>query len=255
MHTGFHSGFPPCDRDIIVYLPPGYDENKGARRPVLSLHDGQNLFGEETGFGGQARHVDETAEDLIRPGKIRPAIMVGSYNTGPNRIDEYTPTADVRGHAGGQARLYAATIMKELKPIIDAEYRTLRDAANTAMAGASTGGLVRLYIGPGHPDIFGKPAVLLPSVWWNRGVIPRIVRDLPAPGARPLVRVDIGAAEGRFPRRIPRDTRHLGEMLCRKGREEGDDPAYGEDDGALHNEAARGRRMPRIVSFLFGGER
>jgi enterochelin esterase-like enzyme len=119
MHTGCHSGFLPCDRDIIIYLPPGYDENPEARYPLFYLHDGQNLFDEETAFGWQ----------------------------------EW---------------VYAAMIVNELKPFIDAEDRTLKDPADTAMGGSSPGGLVTRYIGPGHPEIFGKLAVLSPSVWWNR---------------------------------------------------------------------------------------
>jgi predicted alpha/beta superfamily hydrolase len=252
LHTAFHSRYLPCDRDIIVYLPPDYDESPGRRYPVLYLHDGQNLFDEETAFCGNEWHADETAEDLIRHGEMQPVIMVGIYNTGPNRIDEYTPTVDIHGHSGGKARLYAAMIVSELKPFIDAEYRTLDDAPNTAMGGSSLGGLVTLYVGLRHPEIFGKLAVLSPSVWWNRGVILRMIRDMPVPEPRPVVWVDIGTAEGRFPHRILRDTRHLRELLCRKGWREGYDLAYVEDYGALHNEAAWGRRLQHILRFLFG---
>jgi len=219
---------------------------------VFYLHDGQNLFDEETAFAGQEWRVDETAEELIRSGTIQPVIVVGIYNTGVHRIDEYTPTLDAHGHSGGKARLYAAMIVNELKPFIDAEYRTLETVENTAMGGSSLGGLATLYIGLRHPEIFGKLAVLSPSVWWNRGVILRMVRDLPAPEPRPRIWVDTGTQEGRFPQRIVRDTRHLREALCRKGWQDGVDLAYVEDDGALHNEAAWGRRMPWILRFLFG---
>ena len=178
--------------------------------------------------------------------------MVGIYNTGPNRIDEYTPTPDAHEHSGGKARLYGAMIIDELKPFIDAEYRTLDAAEHTAMGGSSLGGLVTLYIGLRHPEIFGKLAVLSPSVWWNRGVILRMIRDLPPPDPRPLLWVDIGTAEGRYPQRLLRDARSLRETLRRKGWREGDDLSYVEDEGALHNEAAWGRRMPYILRFLFG---
>ncbi len=252
MHRGFHSRHVPVDRDVIVYLPPDYESSGERRYPVFYLHDGQNLFDEETAFCGQEWHVDESAEALIREGLIQPVILVGIYNTGQNRIDEYTPTPDSHGHAGGKARLYAAMIVDELKPFIDAEYRTLEDAENTAMGGSSLGGLVTLYIGMRHPEIFGKLAVISPSLWWNHGSMLRMVRDLETPEPRPRVWVDIGTNEGRFPQRIVRDTRHLREILCRKGWRVGEDLAYVEDEGAPHNEWAWGRRMPYILRFLFG---
>src|SRR5258708_394670 len=80
---------------------------------------------------GQEWHADETAESLIRSGAIQPVIMVGIYNTGPRRIDEYTPTTDVHGHSGGKAHLYAAMILDELMPFIDARYRTLAAREHT----------------------------------------------------------------------------------------------------------------------------
>lgn len=43
-HAEFRSKFLPTARDVIVYLPPGYDAEAPRRYPVLYLHDGQNLF-------------------------------------------------------------------------------------------------------------------------------------------------------------------------------------------------------------------
>ena len=50
-------------------------------------------------------------------------------------------------------------LIEELKPIIDERYRTLTDKANTAIGGSSLGGLVSLYLGLTHPDVFGSVAV------------------------------------------------------------------------------------------------
>ncbi len=43
-HSGFHSRFLDRARDLVVYLPPGYDDDRHRRYPVLYMHDGQNLF-------------------------------------------------------------------------------------------------------------------------------------------------------------------------------------------------------------------
>jgi enterochelin esterase-like enzyme len=40
----------PNDRDVTVYLPPGYEENGDRSYPVLYMNDGQNLFGSATSF-------------------------------------------------------------------------------------------------------------------------------------------------------------------------------------------------------------
>ena len=44
MHTNFHSKFLPKNRDIIVWLPPGYDSEPTKRYPVLYMHDGGSVF-------------------------------------------------------------------------------------------------------------------------------------------------------------------------------------------------------------------
>src|SRR5256885_14535153 len=41
-HKSFHSKILNNDRDVVVYLPPGYESNKNKRYAVLYLHDGQN---------------------------------------------------------------------------------------------------------------------------------------------------------------------------------------------------------------------
>ena len=70
-HERFHSDHLACDRTVIVYLPPGYSAESATRYPVLYLHDGQNVFDRATSIG-EEWHVDETAEELIRAGRIEP---------------------------------------------------------------------------------------------------------------------------------------------------------------------------------------
>jgi predicted alpha/beta superfamily hydrolase len=177
--------------------------------------------------------------------------MVGIYNTGDRRVDEYTPTRGA-GEAGGQARFYAAMIVEELKPFIDARYRTLSNPRNTGMGGSSLGGLVTLYIGMRHPDVFGKLAVLSPSVWWRHGAILRLIRDSPTPDPLPKIWVDIGAHEGERPERILRDARLLRNVLCSKGWKPGVDFTYVEDADGYHCERDWGARLPNVLRFLFG---
>ena len=250
-HEGFHSNFLPDNRDVLVYLPPDYDTETHRRYPVLYLHDGQNLFDGATSFvEGQDWHVDETAEALISQGAIQPLIIVGIYNTGPHRMDEYTPTPDPRVGHGGKADLYARMLIEELKPLIDSQYRTEKDCSHTALGGSSLGGLVSLYIGLRHPKVFGKLAVMSPSVWWDKRTILHDVRHLTV---RPDLKIwlDIGTAEGQSPQRIVNDVRKLRDVLIRKGWKEGRDLSYVEAEGAGHNEGAWASRVGEMLQFLF----
>jgi predicted alpha/beta superfamily hydrolase len=127
VHENFGSTHLAAPRNVLIYLPPGYGEDASRRYPVLYMHDGQNLIRAEDAFGGIVWGVDETAQQLILAGLIEPLIIVGIYNAGAKRIDEYTPVkSDVgrmRGH-GGKADFYGRMIIEELKPFIDAEYLT-----------------------------------------------------------------------------------------------------------------------------------
>jgi predicted alpha/beta superfamily hydrolase len=236
---------------VLVYLPPGYEANKKKRYPVLYLHDGQNLFDGATSFiKGAEWRVDETAQALIEARVIRPLIIVGIYNTGADRIDEYTPSADPK-YKGGKADLYGRLLVEELKPFIDSHYRTLRDAKNTGLGGSSLGGLVSLHLALKYPKVFGRVAVVSPSVWWNKKVIVREVEALKKKtGAR--IWLDIGTKEGgNEAEEHKNNTRQLRDALSAKGWIEGKDLKYYEAVGAEHNERAWAQRVEPMLKFLF----
>jgi len=251
-HPAFQSTFLADARDLIVYVPPGYEQDAERRYPVLYLHDGQNLFEGATAFvPGQDWHVNDTAEELIKAGVIEPLIIVGVYNTGEHRIDEYTPTRDRRHRAGGDAALYGRMLTEELKPFIDREYRTLVDPRNTGLGGSSLGGLATLYLGLQHPNVFGKLAVLSPSVWWDNRVILKVVR-MTDPRPPLFIWLDIGTQEGG---KTVRDARALRDELVKAGWRIGSDLIYAEIPEAGHNEAAWAARVGPFLQFLFPASR
>ena len=246
-HEQFHSEFLPDDRDVLVWLPPGYDREADRRYPVLYMHDGQNLFDPDTAFQkGEHWRLGETAADLIAASQLEPLIIVGIYNTGQVRIHEYTPTKDAR-LGGGLASDYGRLIANELKPLIDRTYRTLPDAAHTGLGGSSLGGLVTLHLGFTQPSVFGRLAVLSPSVWWDRRAILTTVRQTrPKPALR--LWVDMGTAEGR---RGLDDARLLKAALVGAGYVEGVDLHYAEFEGATHSEGAWAVRVGPMLKWLF----
>jgi predicted alpha/beta superfamily hydrolase len=243
-HEGFHSRYLEHDRTIIVYLPPGYDPQTADRYPVLYLHDGQNVFDRATSIGDEW-HVDEAAQTLILAGEIAPLIVVGIYNSGVHRIDEYTPSPSVDG--GGQADDYGRMLVEELKPFIDDTYKTLPSAASTAIGGSSLGGLLTMHLGIKYPTAFNRLAVMSPSVWWDDRVILREVEALP--GKLPLrVWLDAGTAEGE---QVIGDARALRDALVAKGWRVGEDLAYLEAPGGEHNERSWSARIGSVLRFLF----
>lgn len=248
-HKGFVSRFLKSPRDVIVYFPPDYDTSREARYPVFYMNDGQNLFDAATAFGGNEWGLDETAERMIKAREIQPLIIVGIYNTGYERLAEYTHVKDKRGR-GGRARAYGKLIVRELKPLIDQEYRTLPDAANTGIGGSSLGGLVSLYFGLEHPEFFGKLMVMSPSVWWANAAILREVAKV-RHNIKQKIWLDVGTEEDSRPEVCVEQVRHLRDALLEKGWALGDDLAFMEDQGAGHNEGAWGHRAPLALKFLF----
>jgi len=246
MHEGVRSRFLESAHDIIVYLPPGYDEDLGRRYPVLYMQDGQNLFDDATSFNGEW-HLDAAAEQTIGAGLVAPLIIVGIYNAGAYRIDEYTPTRDAAKRAGGDADRYGRMLLEELKPFIDAEYRTLDDARNTGIGGSSLGGLVSLYLALKYSGRFWNVAVLSPSVWWDNRFIVRRVRALyTAPPLR--IWLSTGTAEGEG---AVAGARRVRDALLAKGWIQGESLHYEEVEGGRHTESAWAAIAPAMLQFLF----
>src|SRR5438874_2226722 len=81
-HRAFHSRVLGNQRDVLVYLPPGYRRFSLRHYPVLYLHDGQNIFDAASSFAGVEWGVDETAQRLIRRRLIEPLIIVAVANIG-----------------------------------------------------------------------------------------------------------------------------------------------------------------------------
>ena len=214
---------------------------------MLYLHDGQNLFDPETAYvKGMDWKADETADSLIRGGEIEPLIIVGIFNTGEHRIEEYTPTRD-RKLGGGHAEDYGRMLVEELKPFINERYRTLQDAHNTGLGGSSLGGLATLYLGFTHPEVFGKLAVLSPSVWWDNKAILKTIRHA-QPKPRLKIWLSMGTEESKSGLR---DANSLRDVLVAQGWNETDDLHYEVIAGAKHEEAAWAERVGPVLRYLF----
>lgn len=240
-----------ASRDILVWLPPGYERDTTKRYPVVYFHDGQNVFDGATSFiPGQEWRADEAADGLIRAHRIPPVILVGIPNTS-SRVDEYTwENGGPRG--GGKSPDYLRFMTEELMPWVNANYRTLTDRAHTGIIGSSLGGLVSLDGAMTYPDRFGLVGCVSPAVWWADTAIVGRARAMKRTPLRTWV--DIGTAEATAPATGVRvwldNARQLRDALVARGLREGKDLHYEEVEGAAHNEAAWAARISRILEYL-----
>lgn len=236
-------------RDIIVYLPPSYALSS-RRFPVIYMQDGQNVFDDVSSYAGEW-HVDETFENLHDEGLE--AIVVAIPNVGDARITEYNPYTSSRfGAPRGDD--YVRFIVNTLKPMIDADFRTLPRPESTAIAGSSMGGLISLYAWLAYPEVFGLAAVMSPSLWIARTAA--LDHAANAPLNHGKLYLDIGAKE--LPRRFSKYLSGMNDAvqgvydrLRGRGIPESRLMLVRDRHGE-HNEESWARRFPDAVRFLFG---
>ncbi len=142
-------------RMAFIYLPPGYGKNTSTRYPVLYLQHGG---GEDQRVWIEMGRTNLILDNLIAEGKSKPFIVVmeTSAATKPGEAPPQQPLAKPAGKRqearGGQSAArprfrfsfdtYAELMMNDLIPFIDANFRTLSDQGNRAMAGLSMGSMV-----------------------------------------------------------------------------------------------------------------
>lgn len=263
---GFKGRLP--ERNLYVYLPPGYDDQPDVRYPVIYMHDGQNCFQGYVGdsFAGSWR-ADETADCLIKEGTMRPCVIVAVSNGGADRVLEYLPPyATHQPRWGkwpipwpnpphGRADETFAYYRDDVDAYIRQHYRLLPGRENVATCGSSLGGLFSTYIAWEHPDFAHQHAILSPSYWitcnWL-GTLEVIERMKKGPHRDVRLWLDSGTQDqpghgddGR------NDVQKARDVLLANGYRLGPDFQYFLDEGAVHNEAAWAGRLHRVFRFLF----
>lgn len=140
----------PCGdkfiRDVFVYLPPNYEEDK--HYPSVYVL---------TGFTGRGKmllndaafspNFAERMDKLINDGTIKPMIAVL-----PDCFTHYGGSQYINSSATGN---YEDYLIREIVPFIDANVRTIKDKNSRAVMGKSSGGYGALIMAMRHSDIFG----------------------------------------------------------------------------------------------------
>jgi predicted alpha/beta superfamily hydrolase len=167
-------------RDLLVWLPPGYDspENKDRTYPVLYMQDGQDLFSPRPNVAAPGEwQVDETASRLISEHKVEPLIIVGVSHSGETRTGEYITLPLYEGipvHGYEYIEFLAASV----KPAVDGKYRTRPGPENTGVGGASLGAMIATEAALQHREVFGKVICESPPLTErNRALFNRYARQ------------------------------------------------------------------------------
>lgn len=244
-------------REVRVWLPPGYDEG-AARYPVIYFHDGQNVFRPGGPFG--CWFAEEAAAEEMKAGRMREAIIVAIPNNeadmGAARITEYQPPEDANprdpARGKGICHRYAEYLVGKVKPAIDAKYWTLPERENTAVAGASMGGLVSLWLGL-NTEAFGAVGVFSPAFWTSPNFMQAVMGGAKKDGLR--IYMDMGTKEkGNLTGDYWEDALAVCGALLAQGYVEGEDFLWNPGEGDEHNEKAWAKRLPVALRFLMSEE-
>lgn len=130
-------------RRAFVYTPPGYDRESTKRYPVLYLQHG--YCENETSWPSQGR-ANLIMDNLIAEGKAKPFIIVMTYGM--------TNEISFGGLRNFDIKPFQTVLLDELIPYVDANFRTLANQENRAMAGLSMGGFETRLITLNRPDVF-----------------------------------------------------------------------------------------------------
>ena len=229
-------------RRIHVLLPHDYHAHPERRYPVLYLHDGQNLFGEGAGYGSW--EIDQKMALLAA--RHHHELIIVSIDHGQNeRIREFTLHRTRAGKGRGQH--YLAFIRDTLKPVIDAHLRTRSDAVNTGIGGSSLGGLISIYAGILHPDVFGRLLVFSPSLW----ISPKIYFDAIRFQSPVPMKVYAYGGEQESSYMVPSIERFNAALVRQNYGGQPIDVFLSVDPTGTHQEAHWSREFPKAVEWLF----
>lgn len=236
-------------RPINVYYPMSYFENTLANYPVLYMHDGQNLFDNDSAFGGQSWLVRDALDDAAWTGLSQEVVVIAVGNT-RDRIGEYTPSANPRYQGSGRGDEYLSMVRDELQPVVRRLVRVRSQASETGIMGSSLGGLISMWAGLKAGDNFGLIGALSPSTWWdNRFILGAVPSSLATTRA---ARFYIDSGDSGNSNDDVANTTALATAVRSLGYQDGSTLLHVVQQGAAHNEYYWAQRFPNAVAFLFG---
>lgn len=184
----------PFERDVYVYLPPGYGNSNKAYPAAFCL----------TGFTGRGKmllndsafspNMAERLDRLIAEKHIDPLIVAM-----PDCFTKYGGSQYINSTATGRYRDY---ITEEIVPFIDANFRTIPDKNRRAVLGKSSGGYGAMTLAMQCPDLFGLAATIAGDCYFELCYKPDFRKAFKGIGGNPLGLIerfyDEEAKQGKF---------------------------------------------------------
>jgi enterochelin esterase-like enzyme len=145
-------GGEAVDRDVIVFLPPGYAADKERRYPVLYALHGYSIGAEQW---TQEIHVPQTIEGAFARGTAPMIVVLPDSKTlyGGSIYSSSVTVGD-----------FEKFVARDLVAYIDAHYRTIAERRARGLAGHSMGGQGTARIGMKHPEVFGSLYIMSPGL-------------------------------------------------------------------------------------------
>ncbi|MFI6734210.1 alpha/beta hydrolase [Nonomuraea sp. NPDC050451] len=141
----------PHERPIMVYVPPGYDDDPSRRYPSIYVLLGYT--GHVAMWLNRApfrQPYPELADAVFASGEALPAIVV--------YVDAWTSLGGSQFLDSPGTGRYHSYLRDEVVPWVDARYRTIADRDHRAVTGKSSGGYGAMVTAMLAPDVFGALA-------------------------------------------------------------------------------------------------
>jgi S-formylglutathione hydrolase FrmB len=137
------------DRDVLVFLPPGYSKSSERYPVVYALH-GYSIGAEQW---THEIHVPQTIEGAFAQGAREMIVVLPDSKTIHNgsMYSSSVTTGD-----------FERFIAQDVVSYIDSHYRTIASRASRGLVGHSMGGYGATRIGMKHPEVFGSLYIMSP---------------------------------------------------------------------------------------------
>jgi enterochelin esterase-like enzyme len=148
------------DREVIVFLPPGYATQKSRRYPVVYALHGYSIGANQW---SQELHVPQTIEGAFAQGAQEMIVVLPDSKTVHNG-SMYSSSATTGD--------FESFIAKDVVAYIDAHYRTIPKRSSRGLVGHSMGGYGASRVGMKHSDVFGSLYIMSPCCMTARAAGP-----------------------------------------------------------------------------------
>ena len=181
---------PP--RPIQVWLPKSYITSTNSHHPVLYVHDGQNAMEDSSSWTGSSWRLTGALTRLDERNLLSKPILLDSTNTNTEALPIVVllPSSEGDLLLPGMRRrhleyadlsnpiaiAHADFVATQLKPYIDARFRTLSHVEYTYAMGTSLGGQASMNLLLRHGNVFGAAACLSPC--FQPATLASVVQDL-----------------------------------------------------------------------------